>query len=170
MKKATSNKVKVHNELCYGDNLEVLRNYVKDESIDLCYIDPQFNSKINCNQIYNNISKEDKAMAQAFIDTWTWDDDANKGYEEISENYYGIFTKQTIYLITGLEKVFGKGSSLAYLVNMTLRIAEIKRVLKPTGSFYFHCEPTFNHYLKLVIDSIFCGNRKGECQNEIIWH
>ena len=61
------------NLLCYGDNLEVLRKYIKDETVDLCYIDPPFNSKRNYNQIYNNIGREDKAQAQAFVDTWTWD-------------------------------------------------------------------------------------------------
>ncbi len=156
------------NQLFYGDNLEVLRRHIKDESVDLCYIDPPFNSKRNYNQIYNNIGKEDQAQAQAFIDTWTWDDNANKGLAEIQENYQGRFTSQSIDLIFGLAKVLGKGSLLAYLVSMTLRIAEIYRVLKPTGSFYFHCDQTASHYIKLVCDTIFCSDR-GEFRNEIIW-
>jgi DNA modification methylase len=156
------------NQLFYGDNLEVLRRHIKDESVDLCYIDPPFNSKRNYNQIYNNIGKEDQAQAQAFIDTWTWDDNANKGLAEIQENYQGHFTSQSIDLISGLAKVLGKGSLLAYLVSMTLRIAEIYRVLKPTGSFYFHCDQTASHYLKLVLDTIFCA-QSGDYKNEIIW-
>lgn len=156
------------NKLYYGDNLNVLRKYIKDETIDLCYIDPPFNSKRNYNQIYNNIGKEDKAQSQAFIDTWTWDTIAEQGYAEIIDNYNGVFTKQSINLIAGLEKVLSKGSLLAYLVSMTLRIAEIFRVLKKTGSFYFHCDPTASHYLKIVIDSIFCS-RSGEFMNEIAW-
>ncbi|TAE01401.1 MAG: site-specific DNA-methyltransferase, partial [Bacteroidetes bacterium] len=60
------------NQLFYGDNLENFRKFIKDESVDLCYIDPPFNSKRNYNQIYNNLGKEDKAQAQAFIDTWVW--------------------------------------------------------------------------------------------------
>lgn len=164
------------NKLYYGDNLEVLRKYIKDETVDLCYIDPPFNSKRNYNQIYNNIGREDKAQAQAFIDTWRWDDEAEKGFTEIIENYKGVFTgnyngvftKQSINLIIGLEKVLGKGSLLAYLVSMTLRIAEIYRVLKPTGSFYFHCDPTSSHYLKLIIDAIFVPNG-GDFKNEIVW-
>jgi DNA modification methylase len=156
------------NQLFYGDNLEVLRRHIKDESVDLCYIDPPFNSKRNYNQIYNNIGKEDQAQAQAFIDTWTWDDIANQGLAEIQENYLGHFTSQSIDLISGLAKVLGKGSLLAYLVSMTLRIAEIYRVLKPTGSFYFHCDPSASHYLKLVLDAIFCG-QGGDFKNEIIW-
>lgn len=156
------------NQLFYGDNLEVLRKHIKDESVDLCYIDPPFNSKRNYNQIYNNIGKEDQAQAQAFIDTWTWDNFANQGLAEILENYQGKFTSQSIDLIAGLTKVLGKGSLLAYLVSMTLRVAEIGRVLKPTGSFYFHCDSTVSHYLKLVLDAIFCP-LGGDFINEIVW-
>jgi DNA modification methylase len=157
------------NQLYYGDNLEVLRKYIKDESVDLCYIDPPFNSKRNYNQIYNNIGQEDKAQAQAFIDTWTWDNHANHGLDEILSNYDGKFSRQCISLINGLTDVLGKGSLLAYLVSMTLRITEIHRVLKSTGSFYLHCDPTASHYLKLVLDAVFCG-QGGDFQNEIIWH
>ena len=156
------------NQLYYGDNLEVLRRYIKDESVDLCYIDPPFNSKRNYNQIYNNIGAEDKAQAQAFIDTWEWDDHAIHGINEILINYHGLFTQQCIALITGLSNVLGKGSLLAYLVSMTLRITEIHRVLKPTGSFYLHCDPTASHYLKLILDGVFCSQR-GEFRNEIVW-
>jgi len=156
------------NHLYYGDNLDNLRRFVPDESVDLCYIDPPFNSKRNYNQIYTNVGKEDAAQAQAFIDTWNWDDLATKGFSEIVENLPGLFTSQTINLIIGLEKVLGQGSLLAYLVSMTLRVAEIHRVLKPTGSFYFHCDPTSSHYLKLVLDSIFCPNG-GDFKNEVIW-
>jgi len=156
------------NHLYYGDNLDNLRRFVPDESVDLCYIDPPFNSQRNYNQIYTNVGKEDAAQAQAFIDTWNWDDLATKGFSEIVENLPGLFTSQTINLIIGLEKVLGQGSLLAYLVSMTLRVAEIHRVLKPTGSFYFHCDPTSSHYLKLVIDSVFCPNG-GDFKNEVIW-
>src|SRR5688572_21788333 len=154
------------NKLYYGDNLEVLRKYIRDETVDLCYIDPPFNSKRNYNQIYNNIGKEDKAQAQAFVDTWTWDESAEQGIAEILTNYNRVFTRQSIDLISGLEKVLGKGSLLSYLVHMTLRIAEIHRVLKDTGSFYLHCDPTASHYLKLVLDAIF---GKENFRNEIIW-
>ena len=157
------------NKLYYGDNLEVLRKYVRDETVDLCYIDPPFNSKRNYNQIYNNIGREDIAQAQAFVDTWTWNDHANECLEDIMSNENGVQTKQSIALIQGLEAVLGKGSLFAYLVNMTVRIAEIRRVLKDTGSFYLHCDPTASHYLKLVCDSLFCGNRGGDYRNEIIW-
>lgn len=156
------------NKLFYGDNLEVLRKYIDRESIDLCYIDPPFNSKRNYNQIYNNIGKEDKAQAQAFIDTWEWDTIADEGFHQIISNTNSVFTKQSIELLSGLSKVLGKGSLLAYLIHMTLRIAEIYRVLKPSGSFYLHCDPTASHYLKIIIDAIFCS-QGGDYLNEIIW-
>ncbi|MCF3611716.1 DNA methyltransferase [Planktothrix agardhii] len=156
------------NQLYYGDNLEVLRRYIKDESVDLCYIDPPFNSKRNYNQIYNNIGSEDKAQAQAFIDTWEWDDHAIHGIEEIITNYNGKFTHQCIALIIGLRNVLGTGSLLAYLVSMTLKITEIHRILKPTGSFYLHCDPNASHYLKLVLDAVFCS-QGGDFRNEIVW-
>lgn len=154
--------------LYYGDNLDVLRKYIKDETVDLCYIDPPFNSKRNYNQIYNNLDQEDLAQAQAFIDTWKWDDLAVKGFQEIVGNDRGLFTLQTVNLILGFEKVLGQSSLLAYLISITLRVVEIHRVLKPTGSFYLHCDPTASHYLKLIVDSIFCP-QCGEFQNEIIW-
>jgi DNA modification methylase len=169
MKKQKGKKMEFKNHLYYGDNLEVLRKYIKDESIDLCYIDPPFNSKRNYNQIYLNQGSEDKAQAQAFIDTWTWNDMAEKEYHEILDNEKAFYSKQTVLLIEGLTKVLDKGNLMAYLVSMTIRIAEIHRVLKQTGSFYLHCDPTASHYLKLVCDSIFCA-KGGDFKNEIIWH
>jgi DNA modification methylase len=157
------------NRLYYGDNLDILQKNIQDESVDLCYIDPPFNSKRNYNQIYNNIGKEDTAQAQAFTDTWTWNIIANEGFADITSNKNGVFTAQSINLIIGLEKVLGRDSLLAYLVSMTQRIAEVYRVLKPTGSFYLHCDPTASHYLKLIIDAIFCP-QGGNFRNEIIWH
>lgn len=156
------------NKIYYGDNLDILRNQIATESVDLCYIDPPFNSKRNYNQIYNNIGteKEDKAQAQAFIDTWTWDSAAEQGLRAIINN--SILTAQSIKLIVGLEQILGKGELLAYLVSMTLRIGEIYRVLKPTGSFYLHCDTTASHYLKIILDGVFCA-RGGEFQNEIAW-
>lgn len=103
------------------------------------------------------------------MDTWTWDTRADEGFAEILGNDSGRFNTQTIDLIKGLEKVLKKGSLLAYLVSMTLRITEIHRVLKETGSFYLHCDPTASHYLKIILDTIFVSNG-GDFHNEIIWH
>src|SRR5450830_890827 len=112
------------NVLFYGDNLEILRNRIADNSVDLCYIDPPFNSNRSYFQIYNGIQgKVDKAQAQAFTDTWTWDDSARAGFEEITTNVGGRFTGQVIELIKGLERILGEENDLlAYLVSMTLRI------------------------------------------------
>ncbi|MDQ1316568.1 MAG: hypothetical protein QG588_215 [Candidatus Poribacteria bacterium] len=90
--------------LYYGDNLEILRNKIKDETINLCYIDPPFNSKRSYFQIYNNIGREqDKTQAQAFVDTWKWDTYAIEGHQQIINNFEGRFTRQSIELIRGLE-------------------------------------------------------------------
>ena len=168
--------MRVTNKLFYGDNLDVLQRKVESESIDLCYIDPPFNSKRNYFQIYNNQGSEDRAQAQAFVDTWEWGDEAIEGIAWITDIARlqnarpgeVRLTEQTVELIKGLEKVLKRGSLLAYLVHMTLRIVEIHRVLKPTGSFYLHCDPTASHYLKLVLDAVFCG-QGGEYVNEVIW-
>ena len=152
------------NRLFYGDNLDILRRKIDRETVDLCYIDPPFNSKRNYFQIYNNQGGEDRAQAQAFTDTWEWGDEADAGLAYILnvENLQnGKFTEQSVELIRGLEKVLKRGSLLAYLVHMTLRIVEIHRVLKPTGSFYLHCDPTASHYLKLVLDAVFCAEGNG---------
>ncbi|MCL1881699.1 MAG: restriction endonuclease [Oscillospiraceae bacterium] len=154
-------------QLYFGDNLDIMRKYIKDETVDLCYIDPPFNSKRNYNQIYNNIGTEDKAQVLAFVDKWDWDVESVKSLNEIMLNKHKL-PHQAIDLIEGLTKILGKGSMLAYIVSMTLRIAEIHRVLKPTGSFYLHCDTTASHYLKLLLDAVFCS-QGGDFKNEIIW-
>jgi DNA modification methylase len=123
------------NRLFYGDNLDILRRKIAAESVDLCYIDPPFNSKRNYFQIYNNIGGEDRAQSQAFMDTWEWGDEAIAGYAyivDVENLNNGKLTPQTVALIKGLTEVLGEGDLLAYLVHMTLRIVEIHRVLKPT--------------------------------------
>ncbi len=156
------------NQLFYGDNLEVLRRDIADQSVDLCYIDPPFNSKRNYNQIYNNIGREDYAQAQAFSDTWTWNELAQKGLDEILTNATGHYTAKIAALTQGLKEILGRGSFLSYLVQMTQRVVEIHRVLKPTGSFYLHCDPTASHYLKIICDAVFVENG-GDFLNEITW-
>ena len=158
----------IENALYYGDNLDIMRNRIRDETVDLCYIDPPFNSKRIYNQIYNNVGSDDRAQAQAFTDTWVWDERADAGFLEILANDKGRFSQQTVDLIKGLQPVLKKGSLLAYLVSMALRVTEIHRILKPTGCFYLHCDPTASHYLKLVLDAIFCS-QGGDFVNEIIW-
>lgn len=181
MKKAQQIKAKTNpslvsgqNKLFYGDNLDVLRKKISDETVDLCYIDPPFNSKRNYFQIYNNIGTDgDKAQSQAFMDTWEWGNEAIDGLAYIKDVQHlnnRKFTPQTVALIQGLEQVLGHGDLFAYIVHMTLRVVEIHRVLKSNGSFYLHCDPTASHYLKLVLDSVFCASGNGgDFQNEISW-
>jgi len=154
------------NQLFYGDNLEVLQKHIEAESVDLCYVDPPFNSKRNYNQIYNNIGKDDIAQTQAFVDTWRWNESAEWHLDMLRKEPQ--YTRRLVDTIIGLEKILGKGAMLAYLVNMAVRFAEVWRVLKPTGSFYVHCDPTASHYLKIILDAIFC-DRGGDFRNEIIW-
>jgi site-specific DNA-methyltransferase (adenine-specific) len=154
------------NRLFYGDNLEVLQNHIGEETVDLCYVDPPFNSKRNYNQIYNNVGKDDIAQTQAFVDTWEWGESAELQLDMLRKD--PKYTRRLVDTIFGLEKVLGKGAMLAYLVSMAIRFAEIWRVLKPTGSFYVHCDPTASHYLKIILDAIFC-DRGGDFRNEIVW-
>jgi len=158
------------NYLYYGDNLEIMP-LIPNESVDLCYIDPPFNSKRDYNQIYNNIEVKDKAQVQAFTDTWEWDDAAEKGFTRFDLDFEkgdNSIPEKTKHLILALNTILDKGSLLAYIISITQRILEIYRVLKPTGSFYLHCDTTASHYLKLVLDSIFC-ERGGDFLNEIAW-
>ena len=158
-----------HDYLFYGNNLDILRQRIPDASVDLCYIDPPFNSKRTYFQIYNNIGKEDRAQSQAFVDTWVWGAESEQGLQEILANEQGRFSAQAVALIQGLYGVLGASALMAYLVHMALRVTEIFRVLKPTGSFYLHCDPTASHYLKLILDAVFVS-QGGEFQNEIVWH
>ena len=164
------------NQLFYGDNLEVLQQHIGDETVDLCYVDPPFNSNRNYNQIYNNIGKErpegdgrnkdDIAQSQAFVDTWEWGLPAEELLDLLRKDQR--YTRKLVDTILGFEKILGKGAMLAYLVNMAVRFEEIRRVLKPTGSFYAHCDSTASHYLKIILDAVFC-DRGGDFRNEIIW-
>ncbi|MCL2709675.1 MAG: restriction endonuclease [Planctomycetaceae bacterium] len=155
------------NQLFYGDNLEVLQKYIDNESVDLCYVDPPFNSKRNYNQIYNNVGTDDIAQTQAFVDTWSWGLSAELQLDLLRKDQR--YTRRLVDTILGFEKILGKGAMLSYLVNMAVRIEEIWRVLKPTGSFYLHCDYTASHYLKIILDAVFC-DRGGDFRNEIIWH
>ena len=155
------------NQLYYGDNLEILQNHIGDETVDLCYVDPPFNSKRNYNQIYNNIGKDDVAQSQAFVDTWEWGHPAELQLDMLRKD--SKYSRRLVDTVLGFEKILGKGAMLAYLVNMAVRFVEIWRVLKSTGSFYLHCDITASHYLKIIIDAIFC-DKGGDFRNEIIWH
>ncbi len=151
------------NILYYGDNLEILRKYIPDNSIDLVYLDPPFNSKKDYNILFKeNGGVESEAQIKAFTDSWHWTQIAQDTYHE-------IVTKGPLKvgkLIGALYDSIGGNDVMAYLVMMTIRLVELHRVLKPTGSLYLHCDPTASHYLKLVLDQIF---GPANFRNEILW-
>lgn len=148
--------------LYYGDNLPVLRKWVEDESVDLIYLDPPFNSK----RMFNQVFKESAAQSAVFKDYWEWDDAAEAAYREIIGTASHA-PRALVALLEALHRVLERDKDLlAYLSMMGLRLLELHRVLKPTGSLYLHCDPTASHYLKLILDAVFGGDKFG---NEIIW-
>lgn len=150
------------NVLYYGDNLDVMRRYLKDESVDLEYLDPPFNSNQDYNVLFG-ARGETRAAAQikAFEDTWHWDESAASTYDEVVES-----GGQTSLVMQSFRQFLGENDMLAYLAMMAPRLLELKRVLKPTGSIYLHCDPTASHYLKMLMDAVF-GPKN--FRNEIVW-
>ena len=153
----------MENTLYYGDNLEVLREHISDKSIDLIYLDPPFKS----NQTYNILFKErngtdSTAQIKVFEDTWHWNEDAEKIYIVITETC----PQKVANLIIALRSFLGSNDMMAYLVMMAIRLVELHRVLKNTGSIYLHCDPTASHYLKLLMDAVFGFKNY---RNEITW-
>ena len=152
------------NQLYFGDNLDILRNHVADESVDLIYLDPPFNSKANYNVLFREQSgQQSAAQITAFEDTWHWDEGSELAYRDVVANAPGKLPE----LLQAMRSFLGQNDMMAYLTMMAQRMGELRRVLKDTGSIYLHCDPTASHYLKLLMDSVF-GNRNF-C-NEIIWH
>ena len=158
------NKVKFSpNTLYYEDNLVVLRDCFENECVDLIYLDPPFNSKADYNVLFREKTTEDStAQIRAFRDFWTWDAQANRAYKyllaEAPEDVGNV--------IIAFHNFLGKTNMLAYLVMIGIRLLELHRVLRSSGTIFLHCDPTASHYLKLLMDSIF-GIRN--FRNEIIW-
>ena len=154
------------NALYYGDNLEVLRDQIPEEWVDLVYLDPPFNSNANYNVLFKEkTGEESPAQIKAFTDTWEWTDEAQRTYElEIVGN--PKTPRNVKEMIISFRQFIGSNAMMAYLVMMTPRLQELYRVLKPTGSIYLHCDPTASHYLKILMDTVF---GKENFRNEIIW-
>ncbi len=154
------------NSLFYGDNLQVLRDHIPDESVDLVYLDPPFNSNASYNVLFREKSGEESpAQIRAFTDTWEWTLETERTFEE--DIILNPGTPRAVKeMITAFRDFIGRNAMMAYLVMMTPRLVELRRVLKPTGSLYLHCDPTASHYLKILLDAVF-GARN--FRNEITW-
>jgi len=152
-------------DLYYGDNLDVMRRHIGSESIDLVYLDPPFNS----DRTYSVIHKGSQEQQRAFVDTWTWDDDAERAFRRLTDRAaLGVHVpprlREMMLALRALMK--DHRDMLAYISMMAIRLVEMRRVLRKTGSIYVHCDPTASHYLKLVLDIIFGPEN---FRREIIW-
>ena len=154
------------NSLYYGDNLPIMREYLDDESVDLVYLDPPFNSNASYNVLFKEQSGEQSpAQIKAFTDTWEWTEEAERTYEqEVILN--PAVPSNVKEMISGFRQFIGTNTMMAYLVMMTPRLVELRRILKPTGSIYLHCDPTASHYLKMLMDTIF-GSMN--FRTEVVW-
>ena len=151
------------NFLYYGDNLDVLRRHVADESVDLVYLDPPFNSNANYNVLFAEKSgKQAASQIQAFEDTWRWDESAARAYRDVVESG----NERVSQAMQAFRTFLGESDMLAYLAMMAPRLIELRRVLKPTGSIYLHCDQTASHYLKMLMDAVF---GPGNFRNDITW-
>lgn len=151
-----------HGALFYGDNLDVLRRYVDDESVDLVYLDPPFNSSANYNLLFAEPDGSWSAsQSQAFEDTWRWDQGAARAFEEVVEAGGEVSNTMQAF-----RTILPESNMLAYLAMMAPRLIEMRRAMKPAASIYLHCDPTASHYLKLLMDSIFGPEN---FRNEVIW-
>jgi len=159
------------NKLYFGDNLDILRDKIPDNFVDLIYLDPPFQSGKSYNQIFmpkHNDAKGATAQAEAFTDTWKWGVEAEKNYNGLIT---GEITKEKpnqklVDWIKAMRSYLGEVPMMAYLSMMAPRLLEMKRILKNTGSIYLHCDPTASHYLKLLMDAVF---GVGSFRNEIVW-
>ena len=151
------------NQLFFGDNLEILREHIPVNSVDLIYLDPPFNSKATYNVLFAEKSGE-KSAAQitAFEDTWHWGTESEAAYHEVVT----LGPRKLSDLLQALRSFLGTNDMMAYLTMMAVRLVELHRVLKPTGSIYLHCDPTASHYIKLLLDAVF---GVANFRNEIIW-
>jgi DNA modification methylase len=150
------------NKLYFGDNLDVLREKIKDESVDFVYLDPPFNSDANYNVLFKSAGGQASgAQAEAFRDTWDWGDSARDAYDDVM-----AANGDVALVLSGLRKWLGENGMMAYFAMMTVRLMELRRVMKPDASIYLHCDPTASHYLKIILDAIF--GHQG-FRNEIIW-
>jgi len=151
------------NTLYYGDNLDIMRRYIADESVDLIYLDPPFNSNATYNVLYaeHNGSRA-SSQIKAFDDTWSWGREAEESYADLVTS-----GDRVADVMQAFRTFLGPCDMLAYLAMMAPRLVELRRVLKPTGSLYLHCDPTASAYLRMLLDAVF---KPENFRNEILWH
>src|SRR5438105_737528 len=151
------------NALYFGDNLDVLRESVKDESVDLIYLDPPFNSSATYNVLFKSPKgHQSDAQIEVFDDTWHWGEHAEAAFADLMHQV----NTEVAEVVRALRSVLGENDMMAYLTMMAIRLLELHRVLKITGGLYLHCDATASHYLKIVLDQVFCAENY---RNEIIW-
>jgi DNA modification methylase len=150
------------NLLYYGDNLDVMRRHVGDESVDLVYLDPPFKSNVTYNVLFEEHGTGSAAQIRAFDDTWEWNEDSSRAYQETVEQGGAVANA-----LVSFRNLLGGSDMLAYLAMMAPRLVELRRVMKADASLFLHCDPTASHYLKLLLDAVF---GQGAYRNEIIWH
>jgi site-specific DNA-methyltransferase (adenine-specific) len=151
------------NTLYYGDNLRILRDHVADESVDLIYLDPPFNSNATYNVLFRSpAGEQSQAQIEAFEDTWHWNEAAERAFDEVIKSG----NSDAAEMLRAMRSFLKENDMMAYLAMMAVRLLELHRVLKPTGSLYLHCDPTASHYLKILIDAVFGPDRY---RNEIVW-
>ncbi|MGO9743857.1 MAG: site-specific DNA-methyltransferase, partial [Roseiarcus sp.] len=152
-----------NNTLFYGDNLPVMREHIAGESVDLVYLDPPFNSNASYNVLFKAPDgHRSQAQIEAFDDTWHWTDSAEQAFDEVMASG----NSDAAEMLRAMRSFLRENDMMAYLTMMAVRLIELRRVLKPTGSLYLHCDPTASHYLKIVLDAIF---GPAGFQNEIVW-
>jgi site-specific DNA-methyltransferase (adenine-specific) len=160
------------NLLFYGDNLDVLRGrfqdgrpYIADESVDLIYLDPPFNSNADYNAFFaEQDGSRAAAQIKAFEDTWEWNQASARAYHQFIED--AEVPDRARRAMIAFRDLLGDSNMLAYLAMMAPRLVELRKKLKPTGSLYLHCDPTASHYLKVLLDGVFGAEG---FRNEIIW-
>jgi site-specific DNA-methyltransferase (adenine-specific) len=151
------------NHLYYGDNLMVLRDSIAAESVDLIYLDPPFNSNADYNVLFKGpAGAGSAAQIEAFTDTWHWNDVAEDAFGQVVRGPNAAATT----MLRAIRSFLGDNDMMAYLAMMAVRLLELHRVLKPTGSLYLHCDPTASHYLKILLDAVFGAT---QFRNEVIW-
>ena len=155
--------MQIANRLFYGDNLHALREHVPTESVDLIYLDPPFNSNANYNILFRSpTGEQSNAQIEAFEDSWHWNDASEDAFDQVRR----CGNTRAFDLLNSMRTFLGENDMMAYLAMMAIRLIELHRVLKPTGSLYLHCDPTASHYLKLLLDAVFGGD---QFRSEIIW-